>query len=62
MASSRARVVARASSRFAMLAQAISSTSAVTAMRILSGCENSERMLDSPVAMGVRVTWALSSF
>ena len=55
-ASSRALAVERANKRFAMLAQAISNTSATTAIRIFRGSENLRRSEESPVAIGVSGT------
>ena len=58
MASSRARAVERASSRLAMLAQAISSTSATIAIRIFNGWEYSRRRSEMPFAILFNCTCA----
>ena len=53
---SRSRTLARASSRFARFAQAISSTSPVVASRIQRGCSYSRRNCETPVPPGVTVS------
>ena len=55
MANSGRRAAARASSRFAVLAQAINSSKATIAIRINSGFENCMRSEERAVAGSIRI-------